>query len=105
MVWRGVKIDPHLTTHTCGLVLVKKKVFMAGLQGEAGGDVRFNSEGDAVSNLLTHTWIKGIRIYSTINILTPNNVLPSFGIWTICVHFGPIMAVSADFKHEYRNKK
>ena len=31
-----------------------EKVFMAGLQGEAGGDVRFNSEGDAVSNLLTH---------------------------------------------------
>ena len=27
-----------------------KKVFVAGLQGEAGGDVRFNSEGDAVSN-------------------------------------------------------
>ena len=28
---------------------LSEKVLMAGLQGEAGGDVRFNSEGDAVS--------------------------------------------------------
>ena len=31
------------------LISLSQKVFMAGLQGEAGGDVRFNSEGDAVS--------------------------------------------------------
>ena len=31
------------------LIPLSEKVFMAGLQGEAGGDVRFNSEGDAVS--------------------------------------------------------
>ena len=33
----------------CNLIPPTEKVFMAGLQGEAGGDVRFNSEGDAVS--------------------------------------------------------
>ena len=31
------------------LIPLSEKVLMAGLQGEAGGDVRFNSEGDAVS--------------------------------------------------------
>ena len=35
---------------------------MAGLQGEAGGDVRFNSEGDAVSN--AHTISKAMSILS-----------------------------------------
>ena len=36
-----------------GFALESKQIFMAGLQGEAGGDVRFNSEGDAVSNAHT----------------------------------------------------
>ena len=44
-------------THICDLVLLIK-VFMAGLQGEAGGDVRFNSEGDAVSIKQCLTWKK-----------------------------------------------
>ena len=68
-------IIPWCQTQTCfknlfliteipiyGFALESKKIFMAGLQGEAGGDVRFNSEGDAVSN--AHTISKAMPTLS-----------------------------------------
>ena len=60
-VFKNIFLNTKITTY--GLVLESKKTFMAGLQGEAGGDVRFNSEGDAVSNAHVYYLKSNAHVY------------------------------------------